>query len=311
MSWKGGAMLVIKNLVKRFGSSYALDGLTMEIQKGQLYGFVGPNGAGKTTTMKIVASLLPADSGEVIVDGIDALRYPRYAKERIGYMPDFFGVYDNLDTLEYLKFYASIYGIIGVVAEKRIDELLELVDLKEKKYENVDDLSRGMKQRLCLARTLLHQPKLLLLDEPASGLEPRARLELQEILKNLCAQKVTILLSSHILKDLSEMCSHLAIIESGKLVIDGSMKEIMAKQKAENPLTMKIIEGHENAIRILKEIPEVSNIASKEGSISFHFYGEEKKEAELLGRLIAGGVMIASYKREEGNLEEIFLKLTK
>lgn len=304
-------MLVIKNLVKKFGKSYALEGLNMELHKGELYGFVGPNGAGKTTTMKIIASLLSADSGEVWVNGIDALRYPRHVKEQIGYMPDFFGVYDNLDTQEYLSFYASIYGIVGNPAEKRIDELLELVNLREKKHDYVDELSRGMKQRLCLARTLLHQPKLLLLDEPASGLEPRARLELQGVLKNLCAQKVTILLSSHVLKDLSEMCTNLGIIESGKLVIEGPMKEIMAKQKAENPLVIKIMSGHDVAIKLLKEMPEVTNIASKEGSISFHFYGEESKEAELLTRLIANGVSISSYKREEGNLEEIFLRLTK
>lgn len=304
-------MLVIKNLVKKFGKSYALDGLSMEIHKGELYGFVGPNGAGKTTTMKIIASLLSADSGEVWVDGIDALRYPRHTKECIGYMPDFFGVYDNLDTQEYLYFYATIYGIVGNTAEKRIDELLELVDLRDKKHDYVDELSRGMKQRLCLARTLLHQPKLLLLDEPASGLEPRARLELQGVLKNLCAQKVTILLSSHVLKDLSEMCTNLGVIEDGKLVVQGPMKEIMAKQKAENPLMIKIMSGHDIAIKLLKEMPEVTNLASKEGNISFHFYGEENKEAKLLTKLIASGVSIASYKREEGNLEEIFLKLTK
>lgn len=303
-------MLKIRNLVKTYDRKNALDGLSMHVHEGELYGFVGPNGAGKTTTMKIIATLLKADSGQVIVDGIDGLTYPKQVKEKIGYMPDFFGVYDNLTTREYMEFYASAYRLYGKEIDRRIDELLELVDLKDKKEDDVDDLSRGMKQRLCLARTLIHRPKLLILDEPASGMEPRARLEMQRILRELSRQKVTILLSSHILQELSEVCTHIGIIESGKMRIQGSVKEIMAKQKSENPLVIKVLDQTELAVKILKQNKQISNIAMSEGILSVNFTGEETEEAELLGELIANGVRISSFRRDEGNLEDIFLKVT-
>ncbi len=304
-------MLRISNLSKTYGKFKALDGLNMEIADGTLYGFVGPNGAGKTTTMRIIATLLSADYGQVIVDGIDVLRHPRLVKNYIGYMPDFFGVYDNLTMLEYMEFYASIYNICGLSAEKRIDELLELVQLSDKKNELVDVLSRGMKQRLCLARTLIHRPKLLILDEPASGLEPRARIELQKILSQLGNEKVTILLSSHILQELAGICTHIGIIDSGKMVMEGSVKEIMAKQKSQNPIFMRVVKGQEKAITILKENKVVTNIATNEKNISFNFSGDEYEEANLLHQLQEQDILISAFYRDEGDLEEVFLRLTK
>ncbi len=303
-------MLIIRNLSKTFRKHKALDGLDMEIEEGALYGFVGPNGAGKTTTMRIIATLLSADYGKVIVDGVDVLRYPKLIKNFIGFMPDFFGVYDNLTMREYMEFYASIYNITQVNANKRIDELLELVQLSDSQNELVDDLSRGMKQRLCLARTLIHRPKLLILDEPASGLEPRARIELQKILKQLSKEKVTILLSSHILQELSEICTHIGIINSGKIIMEGSVKEIMAKQKSQNPMFMRVVKGQEKAIVILKGISEVTNIATNEKNISFNFTGDEYKEANLLRRLQEQDILISAFHRDEGDLEEVFLRLT-
>ena len=172
-------MLVIKNLEKSYGNFKALNGLNLEIEKGEIFGFIGPNGAGKSTTMKIVSGLLSPDSGEVYVDGIDAIKNNKELKDKIGYMPDFFGVYDNLRAIEYLEFYASIYGIVGEEARKLSMDLLELVNLQDKWDANVDGLSRGMKQRLCLARCLVHNPELLILDEPASGMDPRARFEMK------------------------------------------------------------------------------------------------------------------------------------
>lgn len=303
-------MLQIRNLKKTFGKHKALDGLSMEISRGALYGFVGPNGAGKTTTMKIIASLLGADSGSVLVDGVDALRYPTIVKTRIGYMPDFFGVYDNLTVREYMEFYASIYKIAGSTAKGRIDELLELVRLRDKSMEMVDELSRGMKQQLCLARTLIHNPQLLILDEPASGLEPRARIELQKILHSLSDQKITILLSSHLLQELSEVCTHIGIIDSGKLLVQGSVKDIMARQSSENPMFIRVMDGLETAILILKENPLVTNISSNEKVISFNFQADELEEAKLLQSMITRGVTLSSFHRDEGNLEEVFLRLT-
>ena len=304
-------MLKINKLYKTYGKQIALNGLDMEIPYGALYGFVGPNGAGKTTTIKIIANLLLADSGTVLVDGIHVEKYNNLVKNFIGYMPDFFGVYDNLTMREYMEFFASIYELSQVETNRRIEELLELVNLRDRQDEMVDHLSRGMKQRLCLARTLLHKPKLLILDEPASGLEPRARIELHNILVELCHnQKVTILLSSHLLQELSDVCTHIGIIDSGKLIIQGSVKEIMAKQKCENPIRMRVIEGQEAVISILKEDKSVTNIAINEKYLSFHFLGDEKMEAQLLMKLQNNNVLISSFYRDEGNLEEVFLRLT-
>ena len=205
-------MLIIKELEKKYGKFKALNNLNLEINEGEIFGFIGPNGAGKSTTMKIVSGLLLPDSGEVYVDEIDAIKNNKKLKEKIGYMPDFFGVYDNLKSYEYLEFYASIYGISGKDIKKLSMDLLELVNLENKYDSYVDGLSRGMKQRLCLARCLIHNPKLLILDEPASGMDPRARFEMKNILKNLKEMGKTILVSSHILSELGEICTNLGII---------------------------------------------------------------------------------------------------
>ncbi len=303
-------MLVIKDLKKKYGKFEALKGLNMQIGKGDLFGFVGPNGAGKTTTMKIVSGLLSADSGEVIMDGRPALGNIKYLKEKIGYMPDFFGVYDNLKAMEYMEFYASIYGIEGKEAAKLCRDLMDLVNLNDKYDSYVDGLSRGMKQRLCLARCLVHNPELLILDEPASGLDPRARFEMKEILKNLTDMGKTILISSHILPELAEMCTSIGIIEHGEMIINGTVDEILTKLNNTNPLMIKVFDGKEEALRILKENPAIQNIVTKEETISIGFEGNEEQEAELLKMLIENGIKISSYKREEGNLEELFMQIT-
>lgn len=303
-------MLKIHDLYKNYGKFTALDGLNLEISKGELFGFVGPNGAGKTTTMRIISGLLEADSGQIFVDDIDAIGDYQALKKKIGYMPDFFGVYDNLKTMEYMEFYASVYGIEGMEAKKLCYDLLELVNLDDKCENYVDGLSRGMKQRLCLARSLVHNPELLILDEPASGLDPRARVEMKEILKNLSSMGKTILISSHILPELAEMCTSIGIIEHGKMVVKGTVDEIMNTMSSSNPLVIKILKGQEHAIRILKENPMVENISIKEDSLSFGFRGDKEKEAELLTILIGNQVSVRSYAREEGNLESLFMQLT-
>ena len=216
-------MLVIRDLVKKYGNFTAVDHLNMHVERGQIYGFIGPNGAGKTTTMRIVATLLAPTSGYVEVDGVDLQKDPIKVREKIGYMPDFFGVYDNLIVMEYLDFYGSAYGIEYAQRRRIADDLLELVDLSDKKDAYVDTLSRGMKQRLCLARCLIHNPQLLILDEPASGMDPRARAEIKGILKELKRMGKTILISSHILAELSEICDCVGIIDSRKVVIQVSV----------------------------------------------------------------------------------------
>ena len=225
-------------------------------------------------------------------------------------MPDFFGVYDNLKVIEYMEFFASTYRIHKKSTAERIDKLLNLVGLENKKNDYVDALSRGMKQRLCLARTMIHEPKLLLLDEPASGMEPRARQEIQGILKKLAVEGTSIIISSHILSELSELCTHIGIIDKGKMIVTGTMEEITAKQGRENPILIQLVEGLQIAVKLLKANPFVSNIAIKEQSISFGFDAGTANEAELLTELVTAGVKLSEFKRKENNLETIFLKLT-
>ena len=260
-------MLEIKDLKKRYGRFQALDGLSMEVGDGELYGFVGPNGAGKTTTIKIITGLLSADSGSVTIDGVDALQDRRILKQNIGYVPDFFGVYDNLKVGEYMEFFASCYGIEGLTARKRCASLLEQVKLEEKRDFYVDGLSRGMKQRLCLARALIHDPKLLVLDEPTSGLDPRSRVEFKEILKELCERGKTILVSSHVLSELSEQCTGIGLIDQGKMVMQGSMDWLLSKVNTSNPLIISVLDNRERAVAILRSHPCVQTISVKEEEI--------------------------------------------
>ncbi len=303
-------MLEIKNLTKQYGKFTALNNLNLEIRKGQIFGFVGPNGAGKTTTMRIIAGLLKADSGTVFVGGVDARNNPRGLKSKIGYMPDFFGVYDNLKALEYMEFYASIYGINGRKAKKLCLELMELVRLSEQADSYVDEMSRGMKQRLCLARSLVHDPELLILDEPASGLDPRARFEMKEILKELHNRGKTILISSHILPELAQMCSNIGIIEKGRMVVNGTVEEILSARGTASPIIMKFTAGQESAVEVLKQNSLVQNIIIRENSISILFKGNEEEEANLLAVLIQNGARLSSFVREESSLESLFLQIT-
>lgn len=303
-------MLEIKNLYKNYGKYTAVNNLNLDVAKGEIFGFVGPNGAGKTSTMKIIAGLMPPTSGKVYVDGVDAVNESRKVKEKIGYMPDFFGVYDDLKVKEYLEFYASIYGINGKESRKVCGDLLELVDLTSKENAYVDSLSRGMKQRLCLARSLVHNPELLILDEPASGMDPRARFEMKDILRTLKDMGKTIIISSHILPELAELCSTIGIIERGNIVIKGTVEEIMLNVYNSRPLKIKILGKLEEAIAVLKEIPKVDRISAEGSTITVAFSGVDEEISKLLERLILNKISIVSFGQSEGNLEEVFMKVT-
>ena len=303
-------MIEIKKLYKHYGDFVALNNLDLSIGKGELFGFVGPNGAGKTTTMRILSGLLKADGGEVYIGEVNALEDNQALKKKIGYMPDFFGVYDNLKAIEYMEFYASIYGITGKKARKLCMELMELVNLSDKAEFYVDSLSRGMKQRLCLARSLVHNPDLLILDEPASGLDQRARFEMKGILKNLNDMGKTIIISSHILSELAEMCTTIGIIEKGSMITKGTVDEIMSRLVSSNPIKVQIIENKEEAVKIFKEEPLVKNISIDGDYISLGFTGEQDDEAELLAKLIRNNIKVVSFVRESGNLEEVFMMIT-
>lgn len=303
-------MVEVKKLYKKYGDFVALDNLDFSIDDGEVFGFVGPNGAGKTTTMRIMAGLIQPDGGSITIAGTDAFKNNKKIKSLIGYMPDFFGVYDNLKVIEYMEFYASIYGITGSEAEKLCRKLMELVDLEDKSEFFVDELSRGMKQRLCLARCLVHDPKLLILDEPASGLDPRARLEIQEILKRLKEKKKTIIISSHILQELSDICTSVGVIDKGKMLVKGKVDEIMLHLNSSNPIHIHVTDGKLTAINILKDEEKVKNISISDNDITIGFSGTPDDEAGLLKELITNNVVVTSFVRQSGNLEEIFMKVT-
>jgi len=311
-------MLQIENLTKNYGKFQALDHLNLHIEKGEIFGFVGPNGAGKTTTMRIVCGLLKATSGSVYVDGVDAISNPEDIKRKVGYVPDFFGVYDNLQVMEYMEFYGSMYGMEKEEVDEISRGLLELVNLSDKENVFVDTLSRGMKQRLCVARALIHNPDLLVLDEPNSGLDPRARFEMKEVLKNLGSMGKTIIISSHILPELSEMCSSIGIMERGKLIVSGKVDEIMQKSRGIQPIKMRAFapeytdrtKEHDYISMVLREQPLVSKVNFTEDEILVSFGGDEKEAAQLLKTLFERNILVSSFHREKEDLESLFLEIT-
>ena len=302
-------MLQISNLYKKYNTVLALAGLHMEIQKGQLYGFVGPNGAGKTTTIRIISGLLKPTRGEVWIDGIRVEKNLKVLKDKIGYIPDFFGVYDNLTVMEYLEFYASAYGIYGKESTVRARQVLEQVELERVEDHFVDELSRGMQQRLCLARALIHKSQLLVMDEPASGMDPGARRVLKNVLRSLCRDGYTVLISSHILSELSDMCSNVGIINQGKMILQGDMDEIMCSIDSANPILITIYSELEKALQFLKCHPLVGRISIDRNRISILFSGSKEEEALLMREMIEQGILISSFTREHNSLESVFFHL--
>ena len=303
-------MLYINDLTKNYGSFTAVNHLTLHIPEGDLFGFVGPNGAGKTTTIRIVCGLLRASWGSVHIGGTDAAVGSREMKRLIGYVPDFFGVYDNLKVWEYMDMYGCMYGMYSRDIAKLTDDLLELVNLSDKREFYVDTLSRGMKQRLCVARALLHNPRLLILDEPNSGLDPRARVEMKELLKNLHSMGKTIVISSHILSELSEMCNSIGIMNRGQLVAAGRIEDIMYQITGGNRIRIHVISEMEPAIRLLKEQAGVTVESVLENELIITHNGTEEEICALIGRLIQNQVILTDFHREEGNLESLFMQLT-
>lgn len=304
-------MLKIENLQKSYGKHKALNGLNMEVKKGELFGFVGPNGAGKTTTIKIMTGLLKADAGQVWIEGMDALKDADRLKNKIGYVPDFFGIYDNLKVMEYMEFYASTYGLEGNDIREICFLLMDKVGLAEKAEVYVDELSRGMQQRLCLARAMIHNPDILILDEPASGLDPRSRFEMKRILKELCGNGKTVIISSHILAELSEMCSSIGIIKSGRMVQQGSIEDIISAVNVENPLLIHVLNRPELVRECLRKNPLVKSVAIDGMEFQVIFTGGKEEEAKLLEELITLKIEVVSYGRKRDNLESIFIEVTK
>ncbi len=303
-------MLRVENLYKRFGDFLALDGLNMNVRKGELFGFVGPNGAGKTTTIRIISGLLSATGGDVWVDGKRVGKDIQVLKNHIGFVPDFFGVYDNLTVMEYLEFYGAAYQIPVREQKKRAGEVLDLVNLKDVEERFVDALSRGMQQKLCVARALLHKPPLLVMDEPASGLDPRTRREFKDMLKQLRQMGYTILISSHILSELADMCTGIGIIHKGRMVLQGDIEEILLSIDSSNPILITVYKNLQEAVELVHRHPLVSRVSIDGNVISVLFSGNKEEEAGLLNQLIGAGVMLTSFGREHGSLESVFFAMT-
>ncbi|MUT66449.1 ABC transporter ATP-binding protein [Paenibacillus sp. NEAU-GSW1] len=304
-------MIEIKGLTKTFGQFQALKSIDLTIAKGTVFGFVGPNGAGKSTTMSILATLMAPTSGIAKVDGFDVTEHPAEVRKRIGYMPDFFGVYDQFKTIEYMHFYGASYGIPKHEREQLIPQLLELVNLSDKKDAYVDTLSRGMKQRLCLARCLVHDPELLILDEPASGLDPRARIEMREILRELKAMGKTIIISSHILPELAEMVDEIGIIEHGRIISQGNVADIQNRMRVKRVLFLRLSDRNEEAEQWLRDQPFVGRVLRDERGIHVHFAGHDEEQAALLKALFTAGFAVISFSEGQTNLEDVFLEMTK
>ncbi len=308
------AIVRTDGLVKRYNGTLALAGIDLEIEAGEIFGLVGPNGAGKSTTLRILSTLLAPTAGDAEIAGESVSRNPTAVRRVIGFMPDSFGVYDDMKVWEYLDFFARCYGIPAPRRRQLIGDLLELVDLADKRGSYVQSLSRGMQQRLCLAHALVHDPSVLLLDEPASGLDPRARIELRELLRELRALGKTIVISSHILPELEELCTSVAIIDHGKVLASGRIAEIEQRLRAGSVLRIRIL-GDEDAMeRARAWFAERPDSASAEvrtdGLLELGFRGNEDASAVLLAEAIAAGHRIASFAHAASDLEELFLQVT-
>jgi ABC-2 type transport system ATP-binding protein len=304
-------MIETHDLTKMYGDLYALNRLNLTLQQGDVYGFIGPNGAGKTTTMRILATLLNPSWGEATVCGYSIYTGSKEIRRVIGYMPDFFGVYDDMKVIEYLEFFASAYRIKGAARRKICEEVLELVDLTYKRDALVTSLSRGMTQRLGLARTLLHDPAVLLLDEPASGLDPRARIEMRALLKELRSMGKTILVSSHILPELADICNKIGIIEQGCLLVNGEVSEVMKQVRTDIVLNIAVADRMTDAAGLLENQPEVENVQDKNGVLVVKLNEGVNQYGFLANRLIEQGYELTLFKEDEINLETAFMHLTK
>lgn len=299
------------NLTKRYGKLVALNNLQLQIEEGECFGYIGPNGAGKTTTIKILATLLQPTWGEARVCGHVVGYESRKIRPLIGYVPDFFGAYEDMVVQEYLEFFASAYNILGKQRARVVNDVLELTDLVYKRDALVDSLSRGMQQRLSIARVLLHDPKVLLLDEPASGLDPRARIEIRELLKELRRMGKTIIISSHILPELADLCTTVGILEQGQLLFHGSIQDIIRRVKTGTKVNIGVTEQQDLAALLLERTSGIKSVAMQNGQLVVELEKQTHDFTGLARLLLDNNFRIREIKEEEVNLETAFMRLTK
>jgi ABC-2 type transport system ATP-binding protein len=310
-------IIEIQGLTKNYNGLTALKDLHLSIEEGSVFGFIGPNGAGKTTTMRILTTLLKPSSGQAWVAGHSVTKEPQQVRRAIGYMPDFFGVYEDMKVWEYLDFFAACYNVPSALRPQMIDDLLALVDLGHKRGDFVESLSRGMKQRLCLARTLAHDPQILILDEPASGLDPRARIEMRELLRELKRMGKTIFFSSHILSEVADICTSIGIIEAGQLVVAGDMAEMRRRLRAHRLIQIRVLGDLAPLQGYLLTHEQVHTITSSDevdlpsDTLRFDFNGSDADLAAMLGELVRRDIPVIGLHEESGDLEDVFLHATK
>lgn len=305
-------MIELHGLCKYYGKLKAVDSLSLRVGRGEVLGFIGPNGAGKTTTLRMLATLLPPDAGTAAIHGLDILKDRDEVRGCLGYMPDFFGVYDQMRVWEYLDFFACAHRVPYHERAGLIGDVLELVDLGAKREAYVETLSRGMKQRLCLAMTLVHDPQVLLLDEPASGLDPRARIEMRLLLQELCRMDKTIIISSHILTELAELCTKVAIIEQGKLMMIGSVEEINQRMEGgRRRLVVGMPDQQAELCAFLGDCEYVRQTEVVEANVRFIYEGDAEAQRKLLAQLVTRGFPIQTFSEEEADLEDLYMRIVR
>ncbi|MBY0458490.1 MAG: ABC transporter ATP-binding protein [Gemmataceae bacterium] len=306
-------MIECRDLTKKYGELFAVDRLSLKLEPGDVYGFIGPNGSGKTTTMRMLATLLNPSWGEATVCGHSIYTGSKEIRRAIGYMPDFFGVYDDMKVTEYLEFFAAAYRIQGDARKRKVEQVLDYVDLGYKRDALVTSLSRGMTQRLGLARTLLHDPQVLLLDEPASGLDPRARIEMRELIKRLRREQKTIMVSSHILPELADICNKIGIIERGKLIWNGTVAAAIDEVRGKSTFTVSVGDRNSEAIPKIAAFPEVDSVThdAKANALDVRLKDGYDDGAFIPERLIQAGFRLKAFKEKEVNIEDVFLTITK
>lgn len=317
-------MIEITNLSKKYGNRLAVNQLNLKVEDGELFGFVGPNGAGKTSTIRMMTGLLQPTLGDVWIAGQSVQESPNAIRRAIGYMPDFFGVYNDMTVGEYLDFFGACYQIAPVERAGIISDLLELVELKHRQDDMVDKLSRGMKQRLSLARTLVHDPQVLVLDEPASGLDPRARVEIRELLVELAKMGKTIFFSTHILADVAEICTRVAILEAGELVAVGELEELQERLMPRRKIQITLLGGLEEAQLVLSQLPGVESVRLSNGGngirspnqrsrlrLEVEFAGDDQSMSAVLNSLVEAKIPVVNFSADSRDLEEVFMRATK
>ena len=303
-------MLKIKGLNKKYNKLKALDALDMNIERGSIYGLVGQNGAGKTTLMRIVSGVLSFDSGDIQIDNMDIKKQYSRIKEKIAFIPDSFAYHYNITIEEYMEFFASCYGFEGLRARQRYTKLLQMLSLDDKMQSLVGSLSRGMQQRLSLARALINDPDFIIMDEPTSGLDPKTNYSFKELIRQLNSEDRTILISSHMLSELSELCSDIGVIDHGHMVIESSLSDILNKFNNTNPIKIRIMGNEDKAFKIFKEDVNVRHVSARGGIFFIKFTGTKRDEAALLKKLVIEDIPVSEFMREEAKLETFFMDIT-